>query len=396
MLTFSPSLPVREPDNAGTRYVRDVLDALPPQLEPTVVVPDGPSVQRSIAAQPTVPYRVLESPPAARAEIVRRSRALLSLQAPRGFAWHLEHSEDLRQRVATAEVIDLQWIEQAMLIGRLRAINPRAHIVTTVHDVLSQRFGRQVDAATDPLRKARWRWAEFQARRLERAVTDTSDTVVVLSEKDRRLMPSGTATVVTVVPPLADSRTTIERDPQADTILFVGYLARWENEQGILWFLDKVLPRVRAQRPDVRMVIAGGGLRDTVIEAAGRADAELLGFVEDLTPLYRTASVSVIPLQLGAGVKFKTVDSLAASVPVVTTRVGAEGIGESRPDGGNGLFHAVADDPASFAQGILDVLRAPKRAERLAIEAQHWVRGAYGHEQFQQTMHEVYGRRRSL
>lgn len=391
LLAFSPSLPVREPDNAGTRYVRDVLSALPPHVEPTVVVPDGPSVRRALAAEPAVPYLVLPTPPAERSTTARRISALLRLQVPRGFAWHLDHSEDLRRRVASADVIDLQWIEQAMLIDRVRRINPTARIVTTVHDVLSQRYGRQADAALGALRMGRWRWAQAQARRLEQSVMEKSDTVVVLSDKDRKLLPSGAAKVVTVVPPLAASQDMNARTPEDDTILFVGYLARWENEQGLLWFLEHVLPRVRAQRPRTRMVIAGDGLRDTVVEAAARAGAELLGFVEDLAPLYRTASVSVIPLHLGAGVKFKTVDALVAGVPVVTTPVGAEGIGESRPDAGNGLFQKVTDDPSEFAQAILDVLVAPDRAGHIAAETQDWVRGTYGQEQFVRSIGEVYG-----
>ena len=151
LLMFSPALPVAEPDNAGTRYVRDVLRALPSDLEPTVVVPDGPAVQRARTQGPTVKHRILPNPPEARTRIGGRLRGLWdgAPRSPREFAWHLDHSPDLQRAVATADVIDLQWIEQAELIRRLRQINPDARIITTVHDVLSQRFGRQAAASTD-------------------------------------------------------------------------------------------------------------------------------------------------------------------------------------------------------------------------------------------------------
>lgn len=139
------------------------------------------------------------------------------------------------------------------------------------------------------------------------------------------------------------------------------------------------------------MIIAGDGLRDSVRRAAAKADAELLGFVEDLEPLYRSATVSVIPLNLGAGVKFKTVDALAAGVPVVTTPVGAEGIGEHRADRGAGLFQAVTEDPAAFAEAVLEALDRPEAASRRAEESQEWVRSEYGRDQFRDTVQAIYG-----
>lgn len=393
LLMFSPALPVAEPDNAGTRYVRDVLRALPSDLEPTVVVPDGPAVQRARTQGPTVNHRILPHPPEARTRIGGRLRGLWdgAPRSPREFAWHLDHSPDLQRAVATADVIDLQWIEQAELIRRLRQINPDARIITTVHDVLSQRFGRQAAASTDPARRLRWRWAVQRSRRVEQRMMDESDTVVVLSDKDRRLLPPGRAEVVSIVPPLAGSPRRPKRTPDEATVLFVGYLARWENEEGLVWFLTDVLPRVRARRPEARMIIAGDGLRDSVRRAAEQADADLLGFVEDLEPLYRTATVSVIPLNLGAGVKFKTVDALAAGVPVVATPVGAEGIGERRADRGEGLFQAVTEDPAAFAQAVLEAMDHPEAASIRAVESQEWVRIEYGQDQFRDTIQAIYG-----
>jgi glycosyltransferase involved in cell wall biosynthesis len=96
-------------------------------------------------------------------------------------------------------------------------------------------------------------------------------------------------------------------------------------------------------------------------EAALRAGAEPVGYVEDIYSEFARASVMVVPLWMGAGARVKIVEALAARLPVVTTTLGAEGLGLT--PGTHALF---ADTPESLGDAVADLLMQPGRAQSLA------------------------------
>lgn len=386
---LTAALPCARPDNAGGRYVKWVTDAAAKYYDVSAMAPDGLAARRALEAGGVPRHKLLGGPAAQRARAWDRTVArLISIAAPVFPPWRFTISL-LRDRqaldaVRRADVIDLQWEEYGALIPLLRWLNPKALVVCTFHDVLSQRYARASEAATSHARRVRWAWAASTARRLERSIVRRADKVVVLSQKDADLLPEGTAEVHVVTPPLAAELGAVDRSaPVPGEILFVGFLARWENEEGVLWFLAEVWPRIRALAPAARFRIAGLGARSTISAAAEHAGAELLGFVPDLDPLYERASVVVVPVRLGAGVKFKVVDALAAGVPVVTTTVGAEGIGDPS------WFAGIHDDAGDLADAVLRVLDGTVDAE-LSDQIQEKAREIYGWEQFARAMLRVY------
>jgi glycosyltransferase involved in cell wall biosynthesis len=97
---------------------------------------------------------------------------------------------------------------------------------------------------------------------------------------------------------------------------------------------------------------------------AKRRGVEVLGFVEDLTPLYRGARVFVAPLRYGAGVKGKVGQSMAQGLPVVGTGIAAEGMNAIKE---KDLL--VADEPADFAAAVM------RRLDDDKLWLQRWANG---------------------
>lgn len=391
MVMITAVLPCAKPDNAGGRYVQWVVQAAAKHYEIFVIAPDGPVSHRAREAGGVPRHKLLGGPPlrhaAAWDQVVVR---MLSIAAPLLPPWRflagLLRDPGALNAIRGADVIDLQWEEYGVLIPFLRRFNPEARIVCTFHDVLSQRYGRAYRAAESFGRRRRWAWAAAVARRAERLIARHADKIVVLSEKDARLLPAGRAEVHVLTPPLAVGMGRIDRSaPVPGEVLFVGFLARWENEEGLLWFLSEVWPRIKRGAPFACLRVAGLGMRSTISEAAKLSGAELLGFVPDLEPLYERASVVVVPVRLGAGVKFKVVDALVAGVPVVTTTVGAEGIGK------RSWFAGLHDDADEFADAVLRVLLEPADAGHQSAEVRERALRLYGWEQFDDAMSNVYG-----
>ena len=149
----------------------------------------------------------------------------------------------------------------------------------------------------------------------------------------------------------------------APCILFVGTLNYLPNEDGLVWFLDMVLPLVCTRAPGVSMLIVGH--RPTRrIKARLSPGIELHRSPKSLVPFYRRAAVSVAPLRAGSGSRHKILEALAYGVPVVSTRIGAEGLALDA-----GQHYARADSPEEFASAVVGALVDPQQAKAQARRA---------------------------
>jgi glycosyltransferase involved in cell wall biosynthesis len=297
-----------------------------------------------------------------------------------------------RHAVAEADIVDLQYSESIRLARLIRRINPSARIVGTFHDVQSQVIARH------PVPVGRgwlaWRVNAWQIARAERHAFRWLDDVVVFSQKDADLLP-GPCRVIK--PPLAAASAPSRAPHPADdpasppVVLMVGVLARPENDVGATWLVDEVWPMVRSQVPAAQLRIAGSGASPTLdASAASQPGVRLTGFVEDLEAEYAAASVIAVPLHSGAGVKFKTIEAMVRGIPVVTTPVGAEGIGDIH------LYAGHTDDPRVFAEALVGVLSDQRSAFALSRSTAAWAAAEFGTDQFVRGTEASYGVREWL
>ncbi len=148
-----------------------------------------------------------------------------------------------------------------------------------------------------------------------------------------------------------------------DTILFVGGYQHTPNVDAVNWFCDEILPAVRSKLGPVKVVLAGSNPPPEVLARAGNG-VEVLGYVENLSPVFEQARVFVAPLRYGAGVKGKVITSLRYGVPVVTTSIGNEGIGLAHEDEA-----LVADEPHLFADMVCRLYEDVELWKRLREQA---------------------------
>jgi glycosyltransferase involved in cell wall biosynthesis len=129
-----------------------------------------------------------------------------------------------------------------------------------------------------------------------------------------------------------------------------------------------VLPRIVEQRPAAKLIVIGS---DPPARHAlpGPTDAiEIVGFVEDIQAPLHQYSVFVCPILSGSGVRVKLLEAFASGMPVVSTRIGAEGL--AREDGD---VCALADAPEEFASKVVELLGNPDAARQLAVRAREAV-----------------------
>lgn len=317
---------------------------------------------------------------------------LFPVRPPLRFRRAVLRSRRVREAVKNSELLEAHWTEMGWVSRGLRRWGRDVRCIVIAHDVIVQTYER-IFAATRKGSPA-WAlglWRNRSVARDEGRLYRGMDAILVFSEKDARYVrglgvPSDRAVVVR--PPFAGGAGAGEDGPPEGppTVLFVGAFFRDVNEQAAKWLVDDIIPRVRAERADARFVLAGAGPTPEML-AAAEADPLLIvtGEVPSLEPFYASATAVVVPLRMGAGLKFKTVEALMRGIPVVSTTVGAEGLTGEGDTGGL----VVADEAAAIAAALLRVLDEPQRAWREARRTREWARSAFSIETYPARLHDA-------
>jgi glycosyltransferase involved in cell wall biosynthesis len=206
-------------------------------------------------------------------------------------------------------------------------------------------------------------------RHVERRAFPLADRVLCVSEADAAavraaggramLAPNGVDDEFFLVPPA----TTGER------VLFFGHFGYEANVRGLERFLAEGWSDVTRARPLARLAVAGGGMNSALRARLSAYDGvDVLGLVADLPATLAAARAVVVPIWEGGGTRLKVLEALAAGRAVVSTALGASGIGFQ--DGRHGL---LAETPQTLAVGLVTVLADPERASTLGRDGRKLV-----------------------
>jgi glycosyltransferase involved in cell wall biosynthesis len=194
----------------------------------------------------------------------------------------------------------------------------------------------------------------------DRDVYRRADLVLAITEDDRaKIAADADDTPVAIVRHVNEVPARIPDFRERTGLCFVGTGLNDANNTGIEWFLREVWPRVRAQAPQATFTIVGKAPPNGWTGGRALAGVSEVGQVPVLDPYLARASVFVAPLLFGTGLKTKNVHALAHGVPLVTTPIGAEGMGFDDP-----LAADVCDEPRAFADAVV----------RLLADETHWRR----------------------
>jgi len=250
------------------------------------------------------------------------------------------------------------------------------HIVSVLfeHDIYFQSIARTLPQMHSPVVKMKAAFEYLRALRFELQALPRFDRVQVCSPANREALLSY----------LPELNGRIDDDLRAGvdtsryrfqsegreryTMLFLGGFRHLPNRHALDWFARDVLPLVVEKCPEARLVVVGSDPppRHSLPDAG--AAIEIRGFVEDVhEPLGRYA-VFVCPILSGSGMRVKLLEAFASGIPVVSTRIGAEGLADE-----DGQICALADDARAFAAHVLELFENPDRARDMAARAHHKV-----------------------
>lgn len=198
------------------------------------------------------------------------------------------------------------------------------------HNVESMVWKRMADNCSGLKRlyfQSQWR----RLRSFEIRECKAADGVVAVSDDDAAVFKDefGLPNVLGSVPTGVDTEffcpMPAVRIPAS--LVFLGSMDWMPNIDSVKWFAEVVLPRIKQDFPNVTLTIVG---RKPVpaVQALAERDAAIrvTGTVDDVRPYLRQAEIMIVPLRAGGGTRIKIFEAMATGIPVVSTRIGAEGL----------------------------------------------------------------------
>lgn len=201
----------------------------------------------------------------------------------------------------------------------------------------------------------------------ERKAISLAKRTFVCSERDRKYLKS--TMLVRGVRAIKNAVQMAEYcGPASEQLaMFIGQLSYQPNSHAATYLLEEIWPRVRKQLPHAQLVI-GGDHAERVRGYPGGDGVTFPGFVEDLPGLYRNTRVVCVPIMSGGGTRIKIIEAAGYGLPIVSTTLGAEGL-----DLQDGRHLLLRDNPESFADAVVDLLRDGDRGRILGLAAREAV-----------------------
>jgi len=224
---------------------------------------------------------------------------------------------------------------------------------------------------------------DFELRALARA-----HHVLVMSPEDagrlRRFVPDLS---VSVSPIGADTREMCPLDPPVTPdcdVLFLANFRHGPNVDAARWLADEILPR--ASRP-LRARVVGREMASELAAHLRARGIDVRGPVDDPRPSLGHAAVLLAPVRFGNGMRGKVLEALSIGRPLVTTTIGAEGLGAV-----DGTHLLLADDPGAYAAAIERLLDDPALASRVGAAGRALIQERFDYDRIADDHARIYER----
>jgi glycosyltransferase involved in cell wall biosynthesis len=160
-------------------------------------------------------------------------------------------------------------------------------------------------------------------------------------------------------------------DPGGHRIIFIGAMDNLANIDAVCFFSNEVLPEIQKLYPDTTFDIVGSRPDPQVVALGQKPGITITGRVPSMVEYLHKSTICVVPMRTGFGIKNKTLEAMAAGIPVVGSDRGLEGLAI---DGSNTPLRALrANQPAEYIAAISQLFEQPQLRYQLSLNARKLV-----------------------
>jgi sugar transferase (PEP-CTERM/EpsH1 system associated) len=305
-------------------------------------------------------------------------------------------AEQLRRVLAQGsfDAIQIEGIHLAGYLPIIRSAASRAALICDWHDIESELMRRYSAYEKDVLHRFYARRTIPLLRKFERQLLLECEAHLAVSQEEadklHELVPDARVYVIeNGVDTAYFSAGQGDGEPgfsSRNDIVFVGSMDFHANVDAATFFAYKCWPAIKAANPRLRFVVVGSRPAPEVRALEKLESVVVTGTVDDVRPYYAGALAAVVPLRIGGGTRLKILEAMAAAVPVVSTRLGAEGL-----DVTPGLNILLAESAAEFCAATSQLASNTQLWAHLARAGRKLVQARYDWSRAGSLLGEAYG-----
>ena len=306
---------------------------------------------------------------------VKPFQAFLNLFSKESYNISRFHSKAMEKRIERAlqkssfDIIQLEGLYLTPYIPTIRKFS-QAKIVYRSHNIEHFIWERMAKVTRSPLKKwylgilaSRLKEYEMQAIHLADALLAISPVDLVFFHNHGFNKPS--MVIPVTMPKLVMPQE--NKDIKPGTVFHLGSMDWRPNQEGIEWFLEKVWPLVIKKAPEMIFYLAGKRLPARYFRYAS-PNVVVAGEVPSAVEFMADKQLMIVPLLSGGGMRVKIIEGMAMAKTIISTRIGAEGIGCK-----DGEHILIADEPQKMAEMIDRCQNDPEYAEKIGEAALQFV-----------------------
>jgi len=232
-------------------------------------------------------------------------------------------------------------------IPRIKILQPKCHVIVDSVDIHYRRAYTKYLVTKNPEDLS----VTEKIKREELRVYKKADVIVTVTDEDAEVLNGDCPGLIIRTIPNIHDPALIAQENGNHNLLFVGGFSHDPNVDAVRYFCELILPSIRVAVPDCKLIIVGSNPPDEIRRLQSDF-IRVIGYAPSLEPFFRNSYVSVAPLRFGAGMKGKVGEAMSQGLPVVTTPIGAQGMG---------LVHRhnamICDSPSEYAASVVELIR---------------------------------------
>jgi glycosyltransferase involved in cell wall biosynthesis len=284
------------------------------------------------------------------------------------------------------DIIQLEGVFMGIYLPYIRKYS-NAKIVLRAHNIEHLIWQRHLENEKNVLKKIYLQLQNKRLKKFELTVFNNVDGIVPITEQDEKkineIAPNKpTFSCVTGID--LNQYKANSKAIETNTIFHFASMDWLPNEEAVEWFINLVWPIVIEQNPTIKLILAGRGMPDKFKKLASNS-IQIIEDVKSSEAFYAHYDIMLVPLLSGSGLRIKLVEGLAYGKPIITTKIGAEGIPYV-----NQHHMLVADHPHEFAKAISHLIKDPDFKKKLQSNARLLAEEKFDYKKIAQELIQFY------
>lgn len=261
--------------------------------------------------------------------------------------------------------------------------------IAFVIDAVSLYFRRNIIREKQFRKKLLYLIEFLKMKRYEKTIYKQFEKCIVVSDVDKIALEAHcTNCRINVIPNGIDIEYFKPAYGQEDSpsLLFTGNMDFPPNVHAIVWFVQKVFPKIQKVFPDIKLYIVGRNPSPDLSELKTGNGIIITGFVEDIRPYFDRATVYVCPMVSGTGIKNKLLEAGAMGKAIVATSLSIQGI----PGIEKERCLMIADNASQFSDRIIELLRNRNHRRKFELDSRKFVTQNHSWSNSVDLMEQIY------